>query len=372
MMTMVFNRATFAKPPRVSVGCGSTNVIAMHEASTETAEHASSHAGGHPEGSATQEQAASRPRNLFERRGRGGIAPVKMDVIKPFKARQEGCELAILSAPATHIRLGAADSGDGRFFTCIDIHTYEFFLMKEKAVSSGPLADIASPSASHELLRNDNIQLGNPAGAAADQPAAVDSSSKEIEAAGALAQLAQGGAEGRLCPFEHGETVWGRETSSDEDFTPDKKMVPHASSEVPLIEVSPVSSACISPAAADKELSEVWSAPPSALSGTPPSSSGCKTTNGTSFKRRRHACGADSSSSRSPDMLTPRNVDAATSLFAVPPRPVGADRHYVAPPRVSGHATRSLLLEGGASSKADSGKAEAVGSKRRRGLPPSL
>jgi hypothetical protein len=81
------------------------------------------------------ERAASRPSScfsLFERRGRKGIAPLKMECVKPFKPRSDG-KLCILDAPATHIRLGSSVGIDGnRMLTCIDIHTLEYFLMPDK------------------------------------------------------------------------------------------------------------------------------------------------------------------------------------------------------------------------------------------------
>jgi hypothetical protein len=81
------------------------------------------------------ERAASRPSScssLFERRGRKGIAPLKMECVKPFKPRTDG-KLCVLDAPATHIRLGSSVGIDGnRMLTCIDIHTLEYFLMHDK------------------------------------------------------------------------------------------------------------------------------------------------------------------------------------------------------------------------------------------------
>lgn len=91
---------------------------------------------GHRAGGNDAEQAPAHPSPcssaLFQRRLRQGIAPLKMDCLRPFKPRTDG-RLCILDAPATHIRVGNSVDAKGRnMLTCIDIHTYEYFLMHNK------------------------------------------------------------------------------------------------------------------------------------------------------------------------------------------------------------------------------------------------
>ena len=90
--------------------------------------------------------------SLIERRKRETIAPLKMDGIAPFRPKKT-TELALLSAPATHVRLSTVQCAPGLVLHhCLDIRTREFFLHPEKipepcglqqpaATTHAPLAD---------------------------------------------------------------------------------------------------------------------------------------------------------------------------------------------------------------------------------------
>mmetsp|Transcript_11903 Transcript_11903/g.29157 ORF Transcript_11903/g.29157 Transcript_11903/m.29157 type:complete len:280 (+) Transcript_11903:201-1040(+) len=121
---------------------------------------------------------------LFQRRLRKGIAPLNLEVVRPFKPRTDG-KLCVLDAPATHIRLGASIAPNGaKMLTCIDIHTYEYFLMRE----DGP----ADPQPAREAgmgSQDNGHARGSPQGAAAQRGGSGLSSANTAEAAAVLADM---------------------------------------------------------------------------------------------------------------------------------------------------------------------------------------
>ena len=75
--------------------------------------------------------------SLIERRKQKAITPLKMDGIAPFRPKKT-TELALLSAPATHVRLSTVHCAPGLVLHhCLDIRTREFFLHPEKAPEAG-------------------------------------------------------------------------------------------------------------------------------------------------------------------------------------------------------------------------------------------
>ncbi|EKX31476.1 hypothetical protein GUITHDRAFT_166878 [Guillardia theta CCMP2712] len=68
---------------------------------------------------------------LMYRRKRKAIAPLDMTCVSDFKRRSRK-HLCILSAPATHLRVGKFQAGSFHVMhRCIDLHTKEFFLSPE-------------------------------------------------------------------------------------------------------------------------------------------------------------------------------------------------------------------------------------------------
>jgi len=381
-MTVTVRRGALARPPRNAPTCGSTKPTCEVALPSKAHEQSAVHTGAHMKISTTNDQAAARPMNLFARRGRGGIAPVQMDVIKPWKPRTDG-ELAILSAPATHIRLGATETQDGRFLSCIDIHTYEFFLMKEKDAVVPPPAAVAPSTGLGELEGTQQqvleAETEEPAAMSVDAAEALvgQASCDSIDAASALAELSEGPTPraadeeeqdqeakeflGILLPTHGKRDKRGRDCS-------DAGVDIHAVG-------SPVSSSCRSPEAAESTVadSEVWSAPPSAGAlDSEDKMLGCM-----------RGSGCVIVSSRSPEVAsphTPRNVDAVTTLFSLHPRQ-GMEQSPVttAPPgrRAASHLGGATLRgRDEAEGKNSASIADRI-SKRRRidrviSLPPSL
>lgn len=382
-MTVTINRGAFAKPPRTAPACGSAKKLACEVAlPTEASEQTAGHPGAHMEISTTNDQAASRHMSLFARRGRGGIAPVQMDVIKPWKPRTDG-ELAILSAPATHIRLGATETQDGKFFSCIDIHTYEFFLVKDKNAAVGPPAAVAQAGGPQKIAESKHSLE-----AKAKEPAAMSVVAAEIGfghdpiddagAGSALAELAVG-------PKPHVALEEQLEVEAGKiqgillltDGKRNNKRVRGCSDEVLEVPAvgSPVSSSCRSPDASESTVadSEVWSAPPSA--GTLDSEDkmlGCM-----------RGSGCVIVSSHSPEAAsphTPRNVDAATTLFSLHTHQGMEESPVSTAPqgrRAASHlAGATLRRQDEAGSKGSDSIADRISKRRRVGgiisLPPSL
>ncbi|KAJ1475647.1 hypothetical protein T484DRAFT_1967662 [Baffinella frigidus] len=99
--------------------------------------------------------------SLIERRKRGAIAPLKMDGIAPFRAKKT-TELALLSAPATHVRLSTVQCAPGLVLHhCLDIRTREFFLHPEKIAEPCGLQHAAA--ATHAPLANSEQRNDQPA-----------------------------------------------------------------------------------------------------------------------------------------------------------------------------------------------------------------
>eukprot|EP00961_Rhodomonas_salina_P223979 3028703-Rhodomonas_salina.1 len=104
-----------------------------HQAEECNSDSFNAHASSQPK----HTPATSRGRNatLMERRKKVVISPVDLSVITPFKSKQRA-ELAVLSAPATHVRLCSTvcDETNVRVHHCLDIRTHEFFLHREQVV----------------------------------------------------------------------------------------------------------------------------------------------------------------------------------------------------------------------------------------------
>lgn len=69
--------------------------------------------------------------SLIQRRKRKAPAPLRLDVIPPFKRRNAG-QVCVLEAPATHVRLHSVQAGPHHVMhQCLDAHTEELFFMPE-------------------------------------------------------------------------------------------------------------------------------------------------------------------------------------------------------------------------------------------------